>query len=161
MRIPMIRFAAIASASLALALGSAAPRAQTFSDNEGSLKSCKAANVGLRDLAINAQGSGVRSFYEGAALVLQVDQIEPAAASAGIVVLLIDPQSELGDRNCYAATGFNGLNLDNAKSSYAPSTGVTLRIPAMNYDAETGTSKPGRALVLTINAATGTVTATR
>ncbi|MEL6530205.1 MAG: hypothetical protein AAGK01_03425 [Pseudomonadota bacterium] len=149
------------SATAGLALGSPSATARTPLSAENGLPSCEAANVSLHDLAINARGEGVRSFYEGAALVMAIDQVEPAAASAGLVILLFDPQSEMGDRNCFAITNFNGLDLDGATSSYSPATGVTLRIPATDYDGETGTSKPGRPLVLEINAATGKVIARR
>lgn len=160
MRIAAIKCVAALSAAT-LALGSATMMARTPLSPENGLPSCDTANVSLHDLAISARGDGVRSFYEGAALVVAIDQVEPAAASAGLVILLLDPQSEMGDRNCFAITNFNGLDLDNATSRYSPGTGVTLRIPASDYDAETGTSKPGRPLVLTINAATGTVIARR
>lgn len=161
MPVSKITLASIITASGALALGAVAPMAQTPASGAVELSACKDTNIGLRDLAISAQGNGVRSFYEGAVLVLMVDTIEPAAAAAGVVVLLIDPQSELGDRNCFAATGFSGLDLDAAKSSYSPATGVILSIPAMTYDQDVGFSKPGKPLILTMNAATGLVTASR
>lgn len=151
--------AVLASAGLSLATAPASARTPLSPEN--GLPSCEAANVSLHDLAISARGDGVRSFYEGAALVVAIDQVEPAAASAGLVILLLDPQSEMGDRNCFAITNFNSLDLDGAKSSYSPDSGVTLRIPATDYDSETGTGKPGRPLVLEINAATGKVIARR
>lgn len=152
---------AMAAAGLAAAFAASAPMAQAPASGMIELKSCEDANVGLRDLAISARGKGIRSFYEGNVLLLQVDQVEPAAASAGLVVLMFDPESTMGDRNCYAATGFTGLNLDSARSSYDPATGVKVRIATMQYDHETGGSRPGRPLILQINAATGTVTASR
>ena len=162
MRMSTIKIASIASAAAALALGSATPMAQSPDAPTPSLPSCKAANVSLHDLAINGNGSGVRSFYEGAALVVAIDQVEPAAAAVGLVILLFDPSAELsGDRNCFAVTGFSGLDLDSATSSYSPATGVTLRVPAMDYDHETGMSKPGKPLIVTINAATGIANASR
>ncbi len=162
MRMSKIKRAAAASVTALFALASATATAQSPETPADILQSCGAANVGLHDLAISGSGGGVRSFYEGQALVVAIDQVEPAAASAGLVILLFDPTAELtGDRICYAATGFTGLDLDKAKSSYSPTTGVTLSIPAMDYDHETGTSKPGKPLIVTINAATGTATASR
>jgi len=161
MRISKITLAAIATTSAALTMAVTGSMAQAPASGPVELRACEDSNIGLRDLAISASGNGVRSFYEGAALVLLVDTIEPAAASAGVVVLLLDPQSEMGDRNCFAATGLSGLDLDTARSSYSPATGVTLSIPAMTYDHEEGYSKPGKPLILTIDAATGSVTARR
>lgn len=123
------------------------------------LKSCEAANVRLHDLAIGANGKGVRSFYKGEVLVLQIDQVEPAAASSGLVVLMFDHKSEIGGRVCTAVTHFNSLDIDAAKSAYDPESGVTLTVPARDYDGIG--SRPGKPLVLTINAAKGEVTATR
>ncbi|MDJ0643438.1 MAG: hypothetical protein QNJ15_11515 [Erythrobacter sp.] len=161
MRIPTIIPTAMVSAGLALTLGQGTLMAQAPASGTLELKSCEQANVGLRDLAINSRGSGARSFYEGNVLLLEIDQVEPAAASAGLVVLMLDPESTMGDRHCYAFTGFNGLDLDRARSSYSASTGLRVSIATSRYDHDTGTSKPGRPLVLRINASAGTVAASR
>lgn len=162
MRMSIIKHAAAAALVASLSTGSSKAVAQTPDAPANLLQSCETANVSLHDLAISGSGGGVRSFYEGQALVVAIDQVEPAAASAGLVILLFDPAAELaGDRICFAATGFTGLDLDNAKSSYSPTNGVRLSVPAMDYDHETGMSKPGKPLIVTINAATGSVGARR
>ncbi len=155
------RQARLIAAISALTLGSSVSTAQSSVTGIPELPSCEDANVSLHDLAISGRGRGVRSFYEGNVLVLKIDQVEPAAASAGVIILLPDPESEMGDRKCYAATGFNGLDLDKAKSHYSNASGLRLKIAATRYDPETGTSVPGRALILRINASAGTVTAIR
>lgn len=136
-----------------------APQAGATDHQPSLLKSCEEANVRLVDLAIGADGRGVRSFYEGEVLVLQIDQGEPAALSFGLAVLMIDRTSEVIGRKCLAATFFNYVDIDAAKSSYAPETGVTLVIPTSDYDG--AQSVPGKPLVLTINAGTSKVTASR
>jgi len=115
--------------------------------------------VDISSLMITADGGGIRSFYNGQVQVMLVDLIEPAAMAAGLVVLLPDPESHLGERICKLVTQFNGLDVDQTTSTYDAKTGLHLSVPVTDYDGEYGT--PGTPLLLTVNVAAGTVFAQR
>jgi len=124
------------------------------------LRSCKDAGVDLQTLAIGPNGEGIRTYYEGAAMLLALDLVEPAAASAGFALLLADYEMP-GASICFAATGFSGLDIDKATAKYDPKIGVTVSIPAMDYNPDTGASEPGKPLILVIKGTKGEATLTR
>jgi len=156
----LARCGAVCGLSLAaLGAGSALAHPGNHAQDASLLRSCEDARVGLRDLAIG-RSSGARTFYEGDVLVMRIDQVEPAAAASGIVILAMIPDGEPGARRCLAATQFAYLDLDRATSAYDPREGLTLSIPARDND-PAGTSIAGKPLVVKINRATGAISAAR
>lgn len=154
-------FAGLATGSLAMGLAMAGPSAQAHDEEAKILKPCDEANVDLRDLAIGGEGKGVKSYYNGNVLMVQIDQVEPAAASSGLVILAHTPDSEWGERTCLAATNFSFLDLDKAQSFYDRGNGLNVSIPAMDYDPEQGISVPGKPLSIKINLGKGEFDAAR
>jgi hypothetical protein len=161
----------VGAALCALAIGAGPSSAQDSDNQEPTyeepnydeaplLRSCEEAYVGLTSLAIGDDGAGVREFLYGQVVVLLVDQVEPAAAAFGIVILATDPESEMGDRRCFAVTQLNAVDLDAATAELDGERSVTLTIPVRDFDEETG-SREGKPLVMTANVETGEVTATR
>jgi hypothetical protein len=116
--------------------------------------------VGISSLMVTAEGDGIRSFYNNRVQVMLVDLIEPAASATGLVVLLPDPVSHLGERLCKLVARFYNLDVDATESSYDPKTGLQLSVPVIDLDID-GNGIPGRPLLLTVNVATGTVAAKR
>lgn len=116
--------------------------------------------VGISSLMVTAEGDGIRSFYNNQVQVMLVDLIEPSASATGLVVLLPDPVSHLGERLCKLVARFYNLDVDKTESSYDPETGLQLTVPAIDLDIY-GNGIPGTPLLLTVNVAKGTVTAKR
>ena len=151
--------AVLASAGLVMSLGMVGASAQADDHQPKLLKPCEEANVSLHDLAIGGDGKGVKTYYEGNVLMVQIDQVEPAAMSSGVVILAMTPDAEMGERICMAATNFSYLDLDKAKSFYDRGNGLTVSIPAMDYDGMG--SVPGKPLIVKINLGKGEIAATR
>ncbi len=155
------KIAMLSLAALATSLGLTGASAKTIAAPDNLLKTCEEANVSLLDLAIGSDGKGTKTYYNGNVQMVQIDQVEPAAASSGLVILAMLPDSEMGERVCMAATHFSYLDLDNAKSSYDRGNGLNLTIPAMDYDPETSMSVQGKPLSIKINLGKGVFSATR
>ncbi len=149
----------LGTAGLALSLGILGSSAHADDQEPKLLKPCEEANVSLHDLAIGGDGKGVKTYYQGNVLMVQIDQVEPAAMSSGVVILAMAPDSEMGERLCMAATNFSYLDLDKAKSFYDRGNGLTVSIPAMDYDGMG--SVPGKPLIVKINLGKGEIAATR
>ena len=156
-----VRIHPAATGALAIGAAMAGTSATAQVNPDEILKPCAETNVDLRDLAIGSEGAGIKSYYNGSVLMVQIDQVEPAAASSGIVILAYTPASEWGERTCLAATNFNFLDLDKAKSSYDPDTGLKVTIPAMDSDPEQGISVSGKPLLISINLSKNKFDATR
>lgn len=148
------------AALLGTGLATTGADAQVINSGQPVVRDCDAASVGLRDLVVGDDGEGIRSFYSGQVVLLAIDQVEPAAAASGVVIMMDLRGSEMGERRCYALTGFTFLDVDKTKSAYDPQTGLRLTIPAFDYDTERG-GIPGKPLVLRINLERASVTASR
>ncbi|WP_299323007.1 hypothetical protein [Parasphingopyxis sp.] len=112
----------------------------------------------LQNLAIGENGEGIRTFYNGAVTLLQIDTIEPAAGSGGIIVMMWTG-SELSDieRHCWVTAGHGGIDVDATESSYDPAEGLTLSVPTRSYSQEDGSLIEGT-LRFRLNVAAGTLT---
>lgn len=156
-----VAFGIAAVASLGFAGQSATGSAKSIAAPDNILQTCEEANVSLLDLAIGSEGKGTKTYYNGNVQMVQIDQVEPAAASSGVVILAMLPDSEMGERVCLAATQFNYLDLDKAKSFYDRGSGLNVTIPAMDYDPETSMSVSGKPLSIKINLGKGEFKASR
>lgn len=153
--------AIIGAALTALAIGAGPSAAQDGSEEYPLLRTCEEAYIGLTSLAVGDDGAGVREFADGQVVVMQIDQIEPAAASFGVVILTWEPLSELGGRMCHAATQYNYLDVDAATSQTDDANRLTLTFPTRDYDHENGESVEGKPLVVSIDLEQGEVAARR
>jgi len=104
-----------------------------------------------------------RTLANGNVRVALMDMIEPAAAAFYLLVLS-PPYDELGVRSCElvgegdGGHGFHVLHVDQMTSSYDATTGLSLRIPGMTYDANVDEFVAAM-LRVSINQATGDVSA--
>lgn len=103
------------------------------------------------------------TFAEGAVRIAVIDMMEPAGAPAYLMVLS-PPRNEIGERQCRIIEaephfGFYSLDVQNVLADYDPATGLTLRIPVTDYG-DGGETPAPFPLTLTINQATGEITAT-
>lgn len=112
----------------------------------------------LQNLAIGENGEGIRTYYDGAVTLLQIDTIEPAAASGGIIVMMWTG-SDLSDieRHCWVTSGHSGIDVDATESSYDPAEGLTLSVPTSRYSQDDGSLIEGT-LRFRLNADAGTLT---
>jgi hypothetical protein len=133
--------ARISIALAALAWPAAAP-AQT-----SELHRCDEAYVGLQDVAVGADLSGVRTFYQGNVTLFALDTVEPACCPAGVAIVM--PAEPRGNEpvgfTCWAIKGLAAVDLRAARSSYDPRRGLTLTIPTRGYDPDTGATIPAEA----------------
>jgi hypothetical protein len=101
-----------------------------------------------------------RSFYNGRVVAYNVDVEEPAARSAGLAILVPQPDSEGGFTRCIGVGYFRSIDIQDAKSSYDPKKGLLLEIPYTNYDFEAGDgSTVGGVAKLRIDLRVGTIVA--
>lgn len=119
------------------------------------LRLCYDIGLGPENVVVSETGVTHRRFYRDEVMFLLIDTIEPAAAAYGVAVIYPDPEN--GMPVCQAAVGYSGIDLMAAKSTYDPSQGLTVIVPTKSYDADTGTSVPGDALVIKVNLATGLI----
>jgi hypothetical protein len=124
----------------------------------GGLASCEDAGVGLTSLAVG-EHEGVRTFYQGQVVLLALNTEEPAAAPAGIAVLMPDPPvgNEPPSTGCWAIIGYGRVDVDRARARYDPASGLTLTIPTMVYDADHDRDVAAPPIRLRINATRGTI----
>ena len=104
-----------------------------------------------------------RTFSNGAVRVALLDVIEPAAGSYYLLVLS-PPRDELGSRVCKVigmggGMGYAGLDFQSMDAAYDPATGLQLTVPGTVYDPNTAQFVDGLAVIVTINQATGQITA--
>ena len=112
------------------------------------------------DAIVEPWEDNTKTFSNGAVRVALLDTIEPAAASAYLLVLH-PPYDEVGGRICttvglddglgYAAFHFNRL-----EASYDPAKGLTLVIPAVIYLPEQSFQNSS-IVTIAINQSTGDV----
>lgn len=119
--------------ALAAALSlSAAAQAQTngFVPCEGEW------SAQVENLYIGENGEGIRTFYDGAVILLRIDTGEPAAASGGVIVMMWPGGETEGPpvRSCWVNWGHGMVDVDATQSSYDPATGLTLSIPTSRYN---------------------------
>ena len=105
-----------------------------------------------------------RTFYRGQVRVAFADSVEPACCWAHLLILMPDPEDEMGLRKCVAVNqsrgmGFSGLEFSQIQASYDPARGLTLTFPYALYNPETGASGPWQTGEVLINLSTGAVTA--
>ena len=145
----LIRLAALAA--LAWPTAAAAQQQRT-------LLPCSEVSAGLTQLALGANEEGVRSFYEGRVTLLQLDYVEPACCSWGVAVLMPDGdgETEPAGTACWAIWGYAAVDLQRATSRYDPVEGLTLTIPTLDYDHDTGGTRPGAPIRLRIDVGEGT-----
>jgi len=104
-----------------------------------------------------------RTFANGAVRLALIDVGEPAAGGFHLLVLS-PPYGELGERQCRVITssdgmGFAGLKVKDLKAGYDPAKGLTFLIPMATYDLNVGSVYQGQALSVTLNQATGDISA--
>ena len=103
-----------------------------------------------------------RTFYNGRVRVALSDAIEPACCWAHVIILLPNPDDELGGRQCVLINrgnfvGLSGVDFDKMTAKYDPATGLTISLPYRLYDAEEGASGPLKFGRVIVNLADGTV----
>ena len=140
-------------AALAILAWPAAASAQP----QRTLLPCAEVSAGLTQLALGPNNEGVRSFYEGRVTLLALDYVEPACCSSGVAVLLPDGNGEIEPAGtaCWATWGYAGVDLQAATSNYNPVEGLRLVIPTLDYDHDTGGTRPGAPIRLQINLSEG------
>jgi hypothetical protein len=122
------------------------------------LQRCEELGVGLTSLSVGER-SGVRTFYQGMVTLLALDTEEPAAAPAGIAVIMPDVpvENEPPATACWATIGYGGVDVDGARASYDPASGLTLTVATTVYDGEHDRSVAGPPIRLRIDANRGTI----
>lgn len=103
------------------------------------------------------------TFAEGAIRLAVIDMKEPAGAPSYLMVLS-PPFNEVGERQCRLIEaqphfGFYQIDLATIEARQDAETGLTLRIPVTDYGDGSPTPPPFP-LTVTINQATGEITAT-
>ena len=119
----------------------------------------------LRDMRVIMEPweQHTRTFYRGQVRVSLGDSVEPAWGSFHVLILLPDPEDELGGRKCVAINqgngmGFSKVDWEGLQADYDPATGLSLTFRYAVYDPDTtGHSAWRRARVL-LNLARGQVT---
>ncbi len=105
--------------------------------------------------------NNTRMFANGEVRLAALDTIEPAIASAYLLVLS-PPRAELGERQCRVIgftkqMGFAAIDFHALTSDYDPAIGLIFDIPVRIVDAETSFSNSA-ILSLTLNQSTGAMT---
>ncbi|MGZ3721739.1 MAG: hypothetical protein ACXVA9_02335 [Bdellovibrionales bacterium] len=136
--------------TIIFALLLASPLAQA-----ATVKSCADAYVGLTELMVPAAQNS-RTYANNSVAVYNIDTEEPAAASAGLAIVIPDTKSEIGGALCFAVLRFRSVDVMNATSSYDAAKGLLLTIPA--YENIDGESKRAITLKVRINQKNATVT---
>lgn len=116
------------------------------------VRPCQEVNVGIETL-VTPVANNVRSFYNNRVQIYNIDTIEPAAAPAGIVIVLpSSPEDDpIGGSKCLAIRGFSAINIKAARAAYDPAKGLSLSIPTRKFDPETDKFKSGPRLNISIN----------
>jgi len=101
----------------------------------------------------------IREYANGAIRVIALDTSEPACCSYHLMVTHPHPEEpyllcSLVSRD--EQLGYGALYMHQIGAEYDPATGLTVTVPAGHWD---GTSMAPEQIVLTVNQATGTVTA--
>ena len=119
---------------------------------------CDEIELELESVAVGADRSGVRTYYRGAVTLFVVDRVEPACCSFGVAIVMPPPPGdEPAGMSCWTKWGYAGVDLRRAQTSYDGTRGLTLHIPTLEYEPETGGSTPGAPIRLRIDASRGTI----
>ena len=119
------------------------------------LVECGALELDLRSAAVGADLSGVRSFYRGDVTLFLIDRVEPACCSLGVAVVMPEQVEEgPGDVQCWAVSGYAGVDVRGATARYDAARGLMLTIPVQDYEPETGGTRRGEPIRLRIDART-------
>ncbi len=107
--------------------------------------------------------ANTRTFANGNVRLVVMDSIEPAAGAFHLVILH-PPRDELGSPMCSMVSaedglGFGGMDIGPATASYDPARGLTVALPISVYDPEAARFYADKILTVTINQASGLVTA--
>ena len=135
------------------------PAATAAQETFRALTSCDRIELGLESVAVGADLSGVRSYYQGRVTLFAIDRVEPACCAFGVAIVMPDePSAEAPEgMRCWAKWGFAGVDLRRAQARYDRGRGLTLTIPTREYDPETGGTSPGAPIRLRIDAGRGTI----
>jgi len=134
------------------ALSLAAMMIATANAQAQEVRSCNDVSVGIETL-VTPVANNVRTFYNNRIQIYNIDTIEPAAAPAGIVIVLpSSPEDDpIGGSKCLAIRGFSAINIKAARAAYDPAKGLSLSIPTRKFDPETDKFKSGPRLNISIN----------
>ena len=120
---------------------------------------CEQLALRLESVAVGGDLSGVRTYYEGRVTLMQLDLVEPACCSFGLAIVM--PAPPQGDEpvgmTCWTMWGYAGVDVAGAQSRYDPAIGLTLGVPTLDYDPETGATWTGPTIRLRIDAGRGTI----
>jgi hypothetical protein len=121
------------------------------------LQSCDDLGVGLWSVVAGADKGGVRTYYDGRVTLLEVDTVEPGAVPAGVAFVIPDrPDVEgISSPQCWAIINYASVDVRRAQAQYDAATGLTLTIPARDYDGERAV--PAAPIRVRINAGQGTI----
>ena len=134
------------------------PGATSAQDVSRTLVECDRLELDLRSTAVGADLSGVRTFYQGNVTLFLIDRVEPACCSLGIAVVMPEQVEEgPGDVQCWAMTGYAGVDVKGAASRYDAAEGLTLTIPTQDYDPDSGGTVRGEPIRLRIHLGSGSI----
>jgi hypothetical protein len=103
-----------------------------------------------------------KSYANESIRVFSVDTYgEPACCSSHLVIYMPEKDQPMASKCFHIATtsdglGFNGINMSKAKSSYNSKSGLSLNVPVLFYNPETGGTKQ-KPFTILINQATQSV----
>ncbi|MCK4712301.1 MAG: hypothetical protein KAT26_05415 [Marinosulfonomonas sp.] len=128
----------------------------------------QAQDVGECDWRSSARNLGVpwdeysKEFSNGKVRIALLDTIEPAAGALHLLIIS-PPYGELGSPQCKVVSfgnsiGFADMDFSGLVSDYSPATGLVFEIPVKQYFGDG--SGPWEPLTVTLNQATGLITAT-
>ncbi|MBB5753533.1 hypothetical protein [Prosthecomicrobium pneumaticum] len=117
---------------------------------------CDDLHVGLTNVAAPVADNAV-TVYDGLVTLYNIDMLEPACCSAGIAIVLPDPDDPLGGAQCRAIVGFTTVDVAAARRDYDPARGLRLDVPVRLMDEE-GNMEPEEMLPVRIDLQAHTVT---
>ena len=97
------------------------------------LQSCRDAGVGIESLVSPIAGNS-KSYFSGNVTVYNIDREEPAAASAGLAIVM--SLREGSGVTCMAITGVSSIDINRAAVDHEP--GLLLILPYRLYDRKSG-----------------------
>ena len=131
------------------------PAAAAAQEPFRALVDCDRLELDLRSTAVGADLGGVRSFYQGNVTLFLIDRVEPACCALGVALVMPEQVEEgPGDVQCWAVTGYAGVDVRGAAARYDATEGLTLTIPVQDYEPETGATRRGEPIRLRIDART-------
>ena len=124
-----------------------------------SLVPCDQLALRLESVAVGADLSGVRTYYEGGVTLMLLDLVEPACCAFGLAIVMPAPpqDDEPVGMTCWTKWGYAGVDVAATQSRYDPASGLTLTVPTLDYDNDTGGTLAGPPIRLRIDAGRGTI----